>query len=68
MEVAQHIGNHVVRCILLASGEGLQKDMEVIATGSGIEVPVGEKTLGRLFNLLGETIDKGETLEQETHW
>lgn len=53
MEVAQHIGNHVVRCILLASGEGLQKDMEVIATGSGIEVPVGEKTLGRLFNLLG---------------
>ena len=47
MEVAQHIGNHVVRCILLASGEGLQKDMEVIATGSGIEVPVGEKTLGR---------------------
>ncbi len=63
MEVAQHIGNHVVRCILLASGEGLQKDMEVIATGSGIEVPVGEKTLGRLFNLLGETIDKGETLE-----
>ena len=65
MEVAQHIGNHVVRCILLASGEGLQKDMEVIATGSGIEVPVGEKTLGRLFNLLGETIDKGETLEQE---
>lgn len=49
MEVAQHIGNHVVRCILLASGEGLQKDMEVIATGSGIEVPVGEKTLGRLF-------------------
>lgn len=64
MEVAQHIGNHVVRCILLASGEGLQKDMEVIATGSGIEVPVGEKTLGRLFNVLGETIDKGETLEQ----
>lgn len=44
MEVAQHIGNRVVRCILLASGEGLQKDMEVIATGSGIEVPVGEKT------------------------
>ena len=42
--------------------------MEVIATGSGIEVPVGEKTLGRLFNVLGETIDKGETLEQETHW
>lgn len=64
MEVAQHIGNHVVRCILLVSGEGLQKDMEVIATGSGIEVPVGEKSLGRLFNVLGETIDKGETLEQ----
>ena len=52
MEVAQHIGNNTVRCIMLASSEGLHKDMEVIATGSGIKVPVGEKTLGRLFNVL----------------
>ena len=68
MEVAQHIGNNTVRCITLASSEGLHKDMEVIATGSGITVPVGEKTLGRLFNVLGETIDRGESLENETHW
>ena len=68
MEVAQHIGNNTVRCIMLASSEGLHKDMEVIATGSGIKVPVGEKTLGRLFNVLGETIDNGEALDEEEHW
>ena len=50
MEVAQHIGNNTVRCIMLAASEGLHKDMEVIAEGSGIKVPVGAKTLGRLFN------------------
>ena len=57
MEVSQHIGNNVVRCIMLAASEGLCKDMEVTATGSGISVPVGEKTLGRIFNVLGEAID-----------
>ena len=61
MEVAQHIGNNTVRCIMLASSEGLYRDMEVTATGSGIQVPVGEQTLGRLFNVLGEPLDqKGE--------
>ena len=49
MEVAQHIGNNVVRCIMLAPSEGLHRDMEVRATGSGIRVPVGEQTLGRLL-------------------
>ena len=69
MEVAQHIGNNTVRCIMLASSEGLHKDMEVIATGSGIKVPVGEQTLGRLFNVLGETIDNGEEIKEDTeHW
>ncbi len=68
MEVAQHIGGNVVRCIMLASSDGLCKDMEVVATGSGITVPVGEKTLGRLFNVLGETIDGKESLEDEEHW
>ena len=68
MEVAQHIGGDVVRCVMLASSEGLYKDMEVEATGRGICVPVGEKTLGRLFNVLGETIDGGETLEKEEKW
>ena len=62
MEVAQHIGNHVVRCIMLAASEGLHRDMEVTAEGSGIKVPVGEQTLGRLFNVLGETIDDGKPI------
>ncbi len=68
MEVAQHIGENTVRCIMLSSSDGLHKDMEVTATGSGIQVPVGEKTLGRLFNVLGEPIDQGETLEKEEKW
>ena len=57
MEVAQHVGNNTVRCIMLSASEGLSRDMEVVATGSGIKVPVGNQTLGRLFNVLGETID-----------
>ncbi|MDD3240454.1 MAG: F0F1 ATP synthase subunit beta [Lachnospira sp.] len=68
MEVAQHIGQNTVRCIMLAASEGLYRDMKVVATGSGIKVPVGEKTLGRLFNVLGDTLDSGEKLEDETHW
>ena len=68
MEVAQHIGNHTVRCIMLASSDGLCKDMEVLATGAGISVPVGKETLGRLFNVLGETIDKGEQLTEAKRW
>ena len=68
MEVSQHTGNNVVRCIMLAASEGLCKDMEVIATGSGISVPVGEKTLGRLFNVLGDTLDDGAKLDDEEHW
>lgn len=68
MEVAQHMGNGTVRCIMLASSEGLSRDMEVTATGEGIKVPVGEQTLGRLFNVLGETIDNGETLSGGPEW
>ena len=68
MEVAQHIGNNTVRCIMLAASEGLCKDMEVIAEGGGIKVPVGNKTLGRLFNVLGDTLDGGESLDGEEHW
>lgn len=68
MEVSQHLGNNTVRCIMLASSEGLCRDMEVTATGSGIRVPVGEQTLGRLFNVLGETIDNGEPLKEGEKW
>lgn len=68
MEVAQHIGDNTVRCIMLAASEGLCRDMEVTATGKGIQVPVGKKTLGRLFNVLGEPVDGGEPLDKEPHW
>ena len=68
MEVAQHIGDNTVRCIMLAASEGLCRDMEVRATGAGIKVPVGKQTLGRLFNVLGETIDGGESLDDGEHW
>ncbi|MBQ5425782.1 MAG: F0F1 ATP synthase subunit beta, partial [Pseudobutyrivibrio sp.] len=68
MEVSQHIGFNVVRCIMLAPSEGLCRDMEVVATGQGISVPVGEQTLGRLFNVLGDTLDNGEKLDDGEHW
>ena len=68
MEVAQHLGNNEVRCLMLAASEGLHKDMEVTATGAGIKVPVGEKTLGRVFNVLGETIDDGEAIKDSPEW
>ena len=68
MEVEQHMGNRTVRCILLAASEGLHKGMEVTATGGPIKVPVGKQTLGRMFNVLGEAIDKGEPVESEEKW
>lgn len=68
MEVAQHIGDNVVRCIMLTASEGLAKDMPVYQTGGPISVPVGRKNLGRLFNVLGDTIDGGPSLDGEKHW
>ena len=69
MEAAQHVGNNIVRCIMLASSDGLSRGMEVTATGAGIKVPVGEQTLGRLFNVLGDTIDDKEKIPADTeHW
>ncbi|MCR4618725.1 MAG: F0F1 ATP synthase subunit beta [Lachnospiraceae bacterium] len=65
MEVAAHIGEGLVRCIMLGPSDGLARDMEVKATGSGIKVPVGEQTLGRIFNVLGDTLDDGEKLTGE---
>ncbi len=59
MEVASHIGGGVVRCIMLGASEGLFRDMTVYATGRTISVPVGEAVLGRLFNVLGEPLDRG---------
>ncbi len=57
MEVAYHVGHNTVRCIMFAETEGLMRGTEVVATGSGITVPVGKQTLGRMFNVLGEPID-----------
>ncbi|WP_026669845.1 F0F1 ATP synthase subunit beta [Butyrivibrio sp. AE3006] len=68
MEVAQHVGDNVVRCIMLTASEGLAKDMPVYQTGGPISVPVGRKNLGRLFNVLGDTIDGGANLDGEKHW
>jgi F-type H+-transporting ATPase subunit beta len=58
VEVAMHIGDNIVRCVALASTDGLVRGMKAIDTGSPIMVPVGEKTLGRVFNLLGKPIDE----------
>ncbi|MCD8344235.1 MAG: F0F1 ATP synthase subunit beta [Oscillospiraceae bacterium] len=60
MEVAQHIGDNTVRCIMLSASDGLTRNMPVMSSGSGIKVPVGEATLGRMFNVLGRPIDGGE--------
>ena len=62
LEVALHIGNNTVRCIALDSTDGLVRGMKVLNTNEPIKVPVGEKTLGRLFNVLGDTIDAKEPL------
>ena len=66
MEVAAHIGDGAVRCVLLAGSENLALGMPVTATGSGIRVPVGEVTLGRMWNVLGEPIDGGSALPEGT--
>ena len=68
MESAQHMGNHTIRCIMLGTSEGLAKDMEVTNTGSCIKVPVGEATLGRMFNVLGEPIDKKGAVASAEKW
>ena len=57
VEVAQHIGDNVVRCIAMASTDGLKRGTVVTDTGAGISVPVGKQTLGRIFNVLGEPVD-----------
>ena len=67
-EVAQHIGDNVVRCIAMSSTDGLQRGTEAIDTGAPISVPVGDACLGRVFNLLGEPIDNKPAPKAEAHW
>ena len=68
VEVAQHIGDDVVRCIAMGSTDGLVRGMEAVDTGASIKVPVGEQTLGRIFNLLGEAVDNKPQPETEEKW
>ena len=67
-EVAQHIGDNVVRCIAMSSTDGLQRGAEAIDTGAAICVPVGDECLGRVFNLLGQPIDNKEAVKGAERW
>ena len=68
VEVAQHLGDDTVRCIAMGPTDGLVRGMDAIATGAPISVPVGENTLGRMFNVLGEPIDEVEPPQTEEKW
>ncbi|MRI58561.1 MAG: F0F1 ATP synthase subunit beta [Epsilonproteobacteria bacterium] len=68
LEVAAHLGDNRVRTIAMDMTDGLVRGMEVEATGHPIKVPVGEEVLGRIFNVIGETIDEGEPLKAKTYW
>ena len=67
-EVAQHVGDNVVRCIAMSSTDGLQRGAEAIDTGAPICVPVGEGCLGRVFNLLGQPIDEAGPVAAQESW
>src|ERR1044072_7436578 len=67
-EVQQHLGDDRVRAVAMDSTDGLARGVDVVDTGGPITVPIGEVTLGRIFNLLGETIDEGEEIEVEQRW
>ena len=68
VEVAQHIGQDTVRCIAMESTDGLVRGMKAVDTGSPITVPVGDKNLGRIFNLLGQPVDNKPEVEGEERW
>ena len=67
-EVAQHIGDNVVRCIAMSSTDGLQRGADAVSTGAPIKVPVGEACLGRVFNLLGQPIDEAGPVQAQESW
>ena len=68
VEVAQHIGDNIARCIAMSSTDGLQRGVDVTDTGTPICVPVGKETLGRIFNVLGEAVDNEPTPETKELW
>ena len=67
-EVAQHIGDNVVRCIAMSSTDGLQRGTVATDTGAPISVPVGDECLGRVFNLLGQPIDNKPAVSGDAKW
>ncbi len=68
VEVAQHIGDNVARCIAMSSTDGLQRGVDVTDTGAPISVPVGRETLGRIFNVLGDVVDNGDAPATAERW
>src|SRR6266516_1843457 len=68
VEAQLHLGNNWVRCVAMGSTDGLQRGMAAVDTGSPITVPVGPPTLGRIFNVLGETVDGGEPAQADERY
>ena len=68
LEVAQHLGDNCVRCIAMDATDGLARGQDVIDTGAPISIPVGEKTLGRIIDVVGRPIDQNGAVESDTHW
>ena len=67
-EVQQHLGDGRVRAIAMEATDGLARGLDVVDTGGPITVPVGERTLGRIFNVLGEPVDKGDPVDEGERW
>ncbi len=68
LEVAQHLGDNLVRCIAMDSSEGLVRGQEVVSTGAPISVPVGQKTLGRIMDVIGRPVDEAGPIETDVRW
>jgi F-type H+-transporting ATPase subunit beta len=68
LEVQQHLGEGQVRAVAMSTTEGIVRGQDIVATGAPISVPVGDKVLGRIFNVVGEAIDEREQLDQEERW
>lgn len=68
LEAAQHLGNNTVRCVAMSSSDGLIRGMKAVDTGEAISVPVGEETLGRIFNVVGDPIDEKGAVKTQERW
>src|SRR4029079_2107437 len=68
VEVQQHLGNNWVRCVAMGATDGLQRGLAAVDTGAPIQVPVGQVTLGRIFNVLGQVVDGGEPVVSDTYY